>query len=59
MKGYVSLNIRKLLGNGGNMFGGVYISMKEVECAIKDIKEKKVTDKSGPIAGYLNGTEGY
>ena len=34
-------------------FGGDYISMKELECAIKDMKEKKATDESGLIAEYL------
>ena len=39
--------------NGGMKFGGEYISMKELTCAIKDMKEKKVTSESGLIAEYL------
>ena len=35
------------------MFGGEYISMIELECAIKDMKEKKVKGESGLIAEYL------
>ena len=31
--------------------------MKELECAIKDMKEKEATDESGLIAEYLNAMQ--
>ena len=34
-------------------FWGEHISMREIECVIKHMKEKKVTDESGLISVYL------
>ena len=48
-----SLNIRKLMVNGQMKFGDEHITMKELDCTINSMKEKKATHESGLIAQYL------
>ena len=53
LNGNANLNIVKVMVDGGMKYGGEHISMTELENAINDMKEKKATEESGLIAGYL------
>ena len=54
VKGNASLNIKKIMVDDGMICGGEDIYMRDLECAIKDMKEGKATDENCLISEYPN-----